>query len=632
MGVVAGTAGHIDHGKSSLMRWLTGRDPDRLKEEKLRGITIELGYVFMDLPGGGVLAFIDVPGHEKFVRQMVAGVATIDFFLLVVAADEGVMPQTREHLDILRLLGVGSGLVVLTKCDMVDSDMQDLAEADIADLLEETPYRGTRVLRVSSVTGAGMEDLRTALEEKAATVAARDRGGRFRLAIDRVFTLQGHGTIVAGTVLSGSVTPGDGVELLPEGKVFRVREIRVNEGRSKGPGTPGDRVALNLVGLEREEAWRGSCLATPGWLRAVTGIDAECTMLADSGLEPRQRVRFHTGTAEVMARAIPMTEAGIPPGGSGFVHFQLEEPVVAVPGDRFVVRRFSPVRTMGGGLILEAGTSRLKRRMVEERLRRVEMLSDGDLAGILQSRLAESPMEGIVPSSLAGELGRTEQEILTVARVLADAGAAALFRDGSTVRIVSGEAAASAAGRLLGALEAYHAERPLSCGLPSSQVARLLPGIPQWFTRSLLSGMVDRGEIRKEGDRLALAGHSAEPDPDARALLDARIAEIERTGFRGFEESRQGAADQALEALLERGEVFELEKGLYSCPSVAETAGRFLESRFGGAGFRLGELREALGVPRKTAVLWAEQLDRLGITERTGDLRRIRGTGRPCSP
>lgn len=627
MGVVAGTAGHIDHGKSSLMRWLTGKDPDRLKEEKLRGITIELGYVFMDIPGGGVLAFIDVPGHEKFVRQMVAGVATIDFFLLVVAADEGVMPQTREHLDILRLLGVGSGLVALTKCDMVDSDMQDLAEADIADLLEGTPYRGTRVLRVSSVTGAGMEELRTALEQMALSVASRDRGGRFRLAIDRVFTLQGHGTIVAGTALSGSVSPGDWVELLPEGKVFRVREMRVNEGRTKGSGTPGDRVALNLVGLEREEAWRGSCLASPGWLKAVTGIDAECTMLVDSGLEPRQRVRFHTGTAEVMARAIPMTEPGIPPGGSGFVHFQLEEPVVAVPGDRFVIRRFSPVHTMGGGMILEAGTSKLKRRMIEERLRRVEMLSDGDLAGILQSRFAEAPLEGIVPSSLAGELGRTEQEVLAVARVLADAGAAALFRDGSTTRIVSGEAAASAAGRLLGALEAYHAEHPLSTGLPSSQVARLLPGIPQWFTRSLLSGLAERGEIRKHGDRLALAGHSAEPDAESRALLDARIAEIERAGFKGFEAPPQGAADPVLEALLERGEVFELEKGLYSCPSVAEAAGRVLESRHGGAGFRLGELREALGIPRKTAVLWAEQLDRLGITERTGDLRRIRGHG-----
>lgn len=609
------------------MRWLTGKDPDRLKEEKLRGITIELGYVFMDIPGGGVLAFIDVPGHEKFVRQMVAGVATIDFFLLVVAADEGVMPQTREHLDILRLLGVGSGLVALTKCDMVDSDMQDLAEADIADLLEGTPYRGTRVLRVSSVTGAGMEELRTALEQMALSVASRDRGGRFRLAIDRVFTLQGHGTIVAGTALSGSVSPGDWVELLPEGKVFRVREMRVNEGRTKGSGTPGDRVALNLVGLEREEAWRGSCLASPGWLKAVTGIDAECTMLVDSGLEPRQRVRFHTGTAEVMARAIPMTEPGIPPGGSGFVHFQLEEPVVAVPGDRFVIRRFSPVHTMGGGMILEAGTSKLKRRMIEERLRRVEMLSDGDLAGILQSRFAEAPLEGIVPSSLAGELGRTEQEVLAVARVLADAGAAALFRDGSTTRIVSGEAAASAAGRLLGALEAYHAEHPLSTGLPSSQVARLLPGIPQWFTRSLLSGLAERGEIRKHGDRLALAGHSAEPDAESRALLDARIAEIERAGFKGFEAPPQGAADPVLEALLERGEVFELEKGLYSCPSVAEAAGRVLESRHGGAGFRLGELREALGIPRKTAVLWAEQLDRLGITERTGDLRRIRGHG-----
>jgi len=525
MGVVAGTAGHIDHGKSSLVRWLTGRDPDRLKEEKLRGITIELGYVFMPLPDGGVLAFIDVPGHEKFVRQMVAGVATVDFFLLVVAADEGVMPQTREHFDILRLLGVRDGMVALTKCDMVDREVQDMAEEEVSDLFAGAGHASIPVHRVSSVTGEGMEDLRAALIARAASIRRRDASDRFRLAIDRVFTLQGHGTVVAGTVLSGSVHSGETVELLPAGKPYRVREIRVNEGRTQGAGTAGDRVALNLVGLEKEDAWRGSCLAVPGWLQARSGFDAECTMLPDAMLEHRQRVRFHTGTAEVMAWAIPISTEGLAPGMTGFVHFELEEPVVAVPGDRFVIRRYSPVSTIGGGLILEAGTARIRAKARDERLRRVEMLSGGDIRGILLAKLASKRWEGFALAEASRELGRGAEEIASAMSSLAADGEALILRDGSAERAVAASTASEAMARLTAALSDYHAERPLSAGLLSSQVARLLPEAPPWFLRGILGRMAESSTIRRSGDRIALGSFPAEiPDPlpaSVRSLLEA---------------------------------------------------------------------------------------------------------------
>jgi selenocysteine-specific elongation factor len=625
MGIVAGTAGHIDHGKSSLVRWLTGTDPDRLKEEKLRGITIELGYVFMPLPGGGVLAFIDVPGHEKFVRQMVAGVATIDFFLLVVAADEGVMPQTREHFDILRLLGVGTGLVALTKCDMVDSDVQELAEAEIAELFQGTGYQGTRIVRVSSVTGDGMETLREALVGMASAVRQRDSGGGFRLAIDRVFTLQGHGTVVAGTVLSGHVTAGDTVEIQPGGRTYRIREIRVNETRTKGAGRAGDRVALNLVGLEKEDATRGSCLATPGWIHAVSGVDAECTLLPGCSLAPRQRVRFHVGTAEVMARALPMAEQGLEPGAGGFVHFMLEEPVVALPGDRFVIRRYSPVTTIGGGFILETGTAKLKKRMLDERLHRAELLSSGDIGGLVRERLEATPLEGISPQALSRELGKPQGEVDEVIGAMVTSGTAYLFRDGSSDRIVDGRTVKKAMIDLLEHLASYHAGRPLSLGLPSSQVARVFQPAPQWFVKGVTARLLEEGAIRKTGERVARADHPEALDPAGEERLQKALDSIEARGFEGYDTGGGGVFALEVEALLERGMILELEKGLVSTARVAAEAGGVLGNTFGTGEFRLGELRETLKIPRKTAVLWAELLDRLGITGRSGDMRFVSG-------
>ena len=624
MGVVAGTAGHVDHGKSSLVRWLTGVDPDRLEEEKVRGITIELGYVFMPLPDGGVLAFIDVPGHERFVRQMVAGVATVDFFLLVVAADEGVMPQTREHLDILRLLGVRRGLVALTKCDAVDSDIQELAEAETEELLLSGPYAGSRIIRVSSLTGMGMEDLRTALCEMAEGSRREVPDQRFRLSIDRVFTLQGHGTVVAGTVLSGSVSTGDGLELLPGGKTFRVREMRVNEGRTKGAGSAGDRVALNLVGLEREEARRGSSLATPGWLSAPDTLDTELSLLPGFPLRMRQRVRFHCGTAEVMARAVPMEGADLPPGSSGFVHFQLEEPVVSLPGDRFVIRRFSPVTTIGGGVILESGTAKVRHRNRDDRIRRVEMLADGDIGGFLMERLRAARAQGISLSETAREVGRTPLEARAEADELVADGSAVFMKDGSSERLVLRESCDEAAGTILGALGLYHADRPASRGMPTSNITRVFPGLPQWFVKGIVAGLLEKGSMRREGDRIALAGHPREMSAEVRARVVKTVVEIESAGLEGFDTSRTDAG--MLDSLFELGLVIELDKGIVTTPSVAATAFGAVARGFGGVEFRLGEMRELLGVSRKLAVQWAGIFDGLGYTVRNGDFRRAAGS------
>ncbi len=437
MGVIVGTAGHIDHGKSQLVKYLTGTDPDRLKEEKERGITIELGYVFMSLPQGGVLAFIDVPGHENFIRQMVAGTATVDCFLLVVAADEGIMPQTREHLDILGLLGVEKGIVAITKCDLVDEEMQELVEVEIEDLFHGTVFQGTPVHRVSTINGQGMEELRTAIVHMAENVGQRDAGDRFRLDIDRVFVLEGFGTIIAGTAISGTVEKGQEVELLPGGERFRVRELRVNSRKGVEKGTAGDRIALNLAGLSKEEAHRGSCVAEPGYLQVRDSLDTSLSLVDGAGtLKRNQRVRFHTGTSEVMARAIPVHGNIVNQGEVAYVHFQLESPTVAMPGDRFVIRNYSPVVTIGGGVILETGTRKVRKKYADNRISHLQTLEAGEPEDILLEKLRNAGNPGMTVSSFSEEGSLTREQVDQALKDLEEREMVIIIGQGGSARVV----------------------------------------------------------------------------------------------------------------------------------------------------------------------------------------------------
>jgi selenocysteine-specific elongation factor len=624
MGLIVGTAGHIDHGKSTIVQHLTGTDPDRLKDEKERGITIELGYAFMPLADGGVLSFIDVPGHERFVRQMVAGIATVDLFMLVVAADEGVMPQTREHLDVLRLLEVDRGLVVLAKCDLVDVEMQDLVESEVRELLRGTPAEDARILRVSAVTGQGMDELRGELERTAAGVPLRSPSGSFRLAIDRVFVLKGFGTIVGGTALSGMVRIGDNLELQPGGKTYRVREMRINEGRSTDQGSAGDRIALNMVGLEKEDVSRGYVLATPGYVEPFDSLDASCTMLpGEIELSNRMRVRFHTGTSEVMARAFPAEGQTLAPGGTGFVHFQLEGPVVALPGDRFVIRRYSPIVTIGGGKILETGTSKIRRRQKERRLERLEKLSRIDPENVLRLKVDENPIQGITVEQVAAEFGLAASELQKARDSLHRAGEIESVRDGSVERLIPAQTMERVRTELRAALEKYHGNKPLSVGVPTGALPSLLEGsYPSWLLRSVVAGMEKAGGIRRGKEHVALSDHPRELPPDEASRAEEMLAEVEALGFEGSE-SRSVPGEGLLEAMLEREMLRSLGEGLVASDATVRKARSLIQESFGKDGFRLAELRDVLGTSRKKALLWAELLDSLGITVRKGDLRYL---------
>lgn len=627
--MIIGTAGHIDHGKSTLMLALTGRDPDRLKEEKARGITIELGYVFMKNKAGETIAFIDVPGHEKFVRTMVAGVSTVDCFLLVVSADEGVMPQTREHLDILHLLAVHRGIVALSKCDLVDDELIGLAEEEVREALKGTPAENCPIVRVSAKTGAGMKELESALVEMAESVPVRSFQGRFRMPVDRIFTLKGFGTIVCGTGLSGKVEVGDTLEILPSGKKHRLRELGVNDSRNVKEGGVGDRIALNLTGLRKEDVYRGSVACEPGFLKVLSSLDTTCTMLPGNvDLLVRQRVRFHVGTAEVMARAIPVEGKPLLRGETGYVHFQLEHPAVAMPGDRFVIRRYSPVVTIGGGVVLDTDTAKVRARFRDVRLEHLDLLSRGSIEDILFEYLEDAEHNFVEVPSFLKKTGVDPAEFQKALESLMEQDRAVLAGEGKSARIMLSAAVAQIEEKILSSVSMVHRNAPLSPGLPSAFLARKLPAdTPVWAIRHCVASLENRGEIEKRGEFLALSDFPLELSGQSLKKAERMVADVEKQGFSGLVTEGISAGGSDLEGLLSRGILISLGEGVVTTPGMADAAVALVREKFGAGGFRLGELREALGVSRKYALMWAGIMDAREQTRRDGDCRYLVSPG-----
>ncbi|MCA1642353.1 MAG: selenocysteine-specific translation elongation factor, partial [Acidobacteria bacterium] len=404
--IVVGTAGHIDHGKTSLVRALTGVDADRLPEEKRRGITIDLGFAELDLADARV-GFVDVPGHERFVKNMLAGVHGIDCVALVVAADEGVMPQTREHFDITRLLGISSGLVVLTKTDAVEEEFVGLVRAEVEELVEGSFLEGAPVVAVSSRTGAGLDELKQTLREIAARVPARADESVAILHVDRSFTVRGFGAVATGTLVAGEIGEGDELDLLPAGVVARVRGLQVH-GRGVGRALAGQRAAINLGGVEASQVERGMTLAPAGRLRPTQALDVRVEVLADAPrpLRSRSRVRVHLGTAEVLARVQVLEAAGeIAAGARGFAQLRLEAPVVALPGERFILRSYSPQRTVAGGVVLDAFAPKHRGRERAAARERLSALAEADAAARLSIFVAAAGERGLTRADLAARTG-----------------------------------------------------------------------------------------------------------------------------------------------------------------------------------------------------------------------------------
>ena len=612
--IIVGTAGHIDHGKTSLVRALTGIDTDRLKEEKERGISIDLGFAHLEQDGIR-LGFVDVPGHERFVRNMLAGVAGIDIVLLVIAADESIKPQTREHFEICRLLGLRSGVIALNKSDLVDPELLELAELEVAEFVRGTFLDGAAIVAVSAKTGQGLAELRRALIECAEGAPGREANGAFRLAIDRSFTLRGFGTIVTGTLTSGAIHVEDEVEVLPSGRRLRVRNIQVH-GEKTGVATAGQRTAVNLAGVEATELHRGMTLVPPGLFRTSAAVECRFELLPGAlPLKHRTPVHFHSGTAETEAEVRLLdTLQPFPPNSTGRIRLLLKEPLPLMPGDRFIVRMFSPVVTIGGGTILENTLPpRMRRVAAAERLRTLENLD-------LRGRLALYAKEADPGVSLLEAVARTGvlPEVLLAEAV--HAGLTVLKADEPL--LVPIERIQETARWLASRIEEFHRADPLAPGMPRRQ-AGLAPAL-------LEATLTASSEIVVEGENLRLKAFRVQlqsEEDDALRKIESLFrdgglsvpAEADVLAASGLDTRR---ARSILQLLIKQGSLIRVSPELiYHADAVAHLR-ELLESHRGEP-FSVPAFKEWTGVSRKYAIPLLEFLDRLRVTQRQGDKRVV---------
>jgi selenocysteine-specific elongation factor len=631
--VVVGTAGHIDHGKSSLVRALTGIDPDRLKEEKERGITIDLGFAHLRDESGLSLAFVDVPGHERFVKNMLAGVGGIDLVMLVVAADESVMPQTREHFDICRLLRIPKGLIVITKRDLVDPELREIAVLEAKELVAGSFLEGAPVVEVSARTGEGLSDLRGALVEIARNTPPRSSEGPFRLPVDRVFSMKGFGTVVTGTLASGSAAPDDEVEILPRGLRARVRGLQVH-GEKESGASAGQRTAVNLQGIEVADVVRGDVLAQPGAFRPTWMLDAELEVLPSSSIPVKDltRVHLHLGTAQTLARVRVLGgKKSIAAGGRGMVQLRLEAPMVAARGDRFILRRYSPLETIAGGAVIDAYPEKhpVSSESVAERLAELVRAEPKEAAARF---VADAGQAGVSEDELGRRLGAGVSER---DRVVAE-----LLRDGTAIaagrapRILLAAAVAEKIGARLDAeLRRFQKKNPLLRGMPKSELReKVAAAAPVEVFELILTKLHERGRLRSEKDLVATPDHRIVMNVDEEKARDVLVTHYRSSGY-----SPKSLADLSSEAkldvkLLERvqrvllkdGTVVQVAEGMVFHRDALEELKRNVRSfKTKRDRIDVAFFKEIAGVTRKHAIPLLEWLDRERVTQRAGNERVI---------
>ena len=633
--IVVGTAGHIDHGKSALVRALTGTDPDRLKEEQARGITIDLGFAHLETDGVN-LAFVDVPGHERFVKNMLAGAGGVDIALLVVAADESVMPQTREHFEICRLLQIPAGVVALTKADLADADTIELARMEVCELTAGSFLEDAPVVVVSSKTGSGLDQLRRTLIDVSSAVRSRDREGQARLPIDRVFSIKGFGTVVTGTLVAGSLRDDSELVVLPGERSVKVRGLQVH-GRRESTADPGRRVAVNLGGIDVGDLSRGDTLSAPGAFEPTRRLDAVVELVAGGRpLRHGSRVRFHQGTTELLGRVAvaaqrsdgaPLVE--VPPAGSAYVRLRLERPAVLTRGDRFIIRAYSPSITIGGGQVLDPHPPRAGIR-TPAALGRYRGLDGGTEAAGTDSAVltfvAERGRAGLPAAALRSRAG--------LSRPVADATIDRLERQGQIVRVadllVVPPVVQELSKQLLAALKRHHESQPLSEGLPREEARERIFGraSPHIFEHVLATLASERQIVVR--DRLALAGHQVSLSSEETQARDAIERIFREAGLAPPDQSAVQAAAQVPAAVVDRiASLLVRQKRLVKLDTlyfhVEALAGLKAEVRGmkGHARVDVSAFKERYGITRKFAIPLLEYLDRERVTRRVGDSRIV---------
>lgn len=614
---VVGTAGHVDHGKSTLIQALTGIDPDRLREEKTRGMTIELGFAWLELPSGTEISIVDVPGHERFIKNMLMGAGGVDVALLIVAADEGVMPQTREHLAILDLLGVSNGLVVMTKKDLVDQDWLDLVTLDVQETLEGTSLEDVEVIAVSAETGDGLDELKATLDRLISRLPSHQNTGNPRLPVDRSFTITGFGAVVTGTLAAGSLKIGQEVVILPAGHRARIRSLQVHESSLDEVG-PGTRLAVNLSGVDHSEILRGDLVTSPGWLEPSTAFDATLRVINDAPRPVRHnhKVTLFTGTREVPATVRVLEGEQIVQGATGWVQIRTQEKVAVVRGDSFVIR--DTENTLGGGQVLELDAPRRKRNDADT-ISRLKTVASGSSEDVMFNALSD--IEPATVAQIAGATGSSASDVETAISTLETEGR--IERIGAELSFVTSAAGWSEiTDTATNTLARFHTSYPLRRGMPLQDFRGQLKLKTPPFT-AVLHALTSQGRVTTDDATVRLPVHEPSLTPAQEATASEYLKLLTRDRFSPSTE--QPVDIELLQFLVERGDVVRISGDLvYPLDAYEEMESKILESGADNQEITITSVRDMFSTSRKYTLAVLEYMDSKGLTRRMGDSRFIR--------
>lgn len=626
--IIIGTAGHIDHGKTTLIKALTGRNTDRWEEEQRRGITIDLGFTYFDLPSGDRAGIIDVPGHERFINNMVAGVVGMDLVLLVIAADEGIMPQTREHMDILNLLGIEKSIIVLNKCDLVDEEWLELVEEEVKEELHGTFLEHAPVVKVSAATGEGLDSLiDTIVHMTSDEVVSKDVQTIPRLPIDRAFTLSGFGTIITGTLVSGTITKEDTLEMYPIGKECKIRSIQVH-GQDKNECYAGQRVAINLSNVKKKEIKRGCVLAPPNSMKNTDLLDVKLQILESSMriLTNHTRLHFFTGTSEILCRAVLLDKEEIGPGESGYVQLRLEEEIAVRRGDKFVVRFYSPMETIGGGVILEPNPG-VKRRFREEVIEELKRKESGSTADVIELHVKEHKDTLITMTELAKLTALSVEEVQEDVKELEEQGLVCVFPMRKDTYVWHTDSK-RAAGQLLNqALKNYEDKYPYRYGMKKAEVqVTHFPKIKPNVFDKIIEKLIDEGHLKRVEEFLCTPEYEVRKDEIygkvSKVLIDTfakakydfvRYSEIDLKGI------SRDIADDILNILLEEQKIVKVTDDMYTLSEYMQHAKELIQEKLQeNPVITIAQVRDIFETSRKSAKPILEYMDGIKVTKKTG--------------
>ncbi|NLX61580.1 MAG: selenocysteine-specific translation elongation factor [Tissierellia bacterium] len=631
--IIVGTAGHIDHGKTTLIKALTGRNTDRLKEEQQRGISIELGFTYFDLPSGKRVGIIDVPGHEKFIKNMLAGVAGIDIVLLVIAADEGVMPQTSEHLAILDLIGVEKGFVVLTKADLVDEEWLEMVKEDIRENLIGTFLENAPIIPVSSVKKTGIDKVIKLIDEMSSQIEDRQVDDMPRLCIDRVFSIQGFGTVVTGTLLSGALKLGDEVEIFPKGKIGRIRSLQVH-GNSTDIAYAGQRVAINLAGIKTEEIDRGDVIAPKNSMKPTSMLDVKVKLIdsIDRIIKNRTRVRLYIGTKEILARIVLLDRDELNPGEESYAQLRLEEPIVAKREDRFILRFYSPMFTIGGGKILEPNP-RKKKRFDEGTIEELKLKDIGDSKDVIEKIILDNSNSFPTVKEISKSTAMLEDKVKKHVRDLEEEEKVIVFNLTKDLHVIHKDYYRDLKSKIIDHLKSYHEKYPLRYGILKEELrSKFLGNIKALIGEKFIDLLIKEGSVKQRKESIYLEGFQVKYSEKHMAIKDEIINTLKSHSYmppkiddlRKSIRYEEKEVEEVFLALVNNEEIIRLNEDMGFYKETIEEAIKLITEYLNKNNFiTVAEFRDLLNTNRKTAIALLEYFDQIKITKREGDKRLL---------